>query len=621
MKRKILAILLAACAAFSLLTLPAAAEADTGVVQTVRAMGIIQGDLSGNLNLSSNVTRAQFAKMLVAASTYKDSVGEGIGSSLYKDVKSGYWASKYIKVAVEQGWMLGYTDGTFRPDRTITLEEACASVLRELGYDSSTMAGAYPYAQLSKADALGLRDQISLSQGGVMSRSDCANLFYNMMTAQNSKGQTYASSLGYTVTNGQVDYAALVTANLSGPFVCDGSTPSLPFGTSGIAVYRDGVTSTLTAMSQYDVYYYNTGLRTVWVYTDRAAGTVTAISPNTATPSSVTVGGNTYSIGTSSAAYKLSALGGFRVGDTALLLLGMDGSVVDVLSGSASSTVYYGVVLSTGTATASGSSSASVVTNVKVACTDGVVHTFSVSSGATYSVGTLVTANITDSGTTVKSLSDKTVSGSVNSAATQLGTLKFADNVQILDTTSDGGYAIIYPARLAGVTLSSSSVRYYALNENGQISDLILNNATGDIWSYCYMISAGISGSSDSLSFSGSYTYVMNGVQKTLNTSNVSYSVSAGGAAIQFSSDGASVKSMRNLNSAALSSVSSLYAMSGNQKYLLDDSVQVYLNKNGSYYTTTLSAVDTSSYTLTGWYDSFGCPAGGRIRVITAIAK
>ena len=621
MKRKILAILLAACAAFSLLTLPAAAEADTGVVQTVRAMGIIQGDTSGNLNLSSNVTRAQFAKMLVAASTYKDSVGEGIGSSLYKDVKSGYWASKYIKVAVEQGWMLGYTDGTFRPDRTITLEEACASVLRELGYDSSTMAGAYPYAQLSKADALGLRDQISLSQGGVMSRSDCANLFYNMMTAQNSSGKTYATTLGYTVTNGQVDYAALVTANLSGPFVCDGSTPSLPFGTSGISVYRNGAASTLSAMSQYDVYYYNTGLRTVWVYTDRAAGTVTAISPNTATPSSVTVGGNTYSIGTSSAAYKLSALGGFRVGDTALLLLGMDGSVVDVLSGSASSTVYYGVVLSTGTATASGSSSASVVTNVKVACTDGVVHTFSVSSGATYSVGTLVTANITDSGTTVKSLSDKTVSGSVNSAATQLGTLKFADNVQILDTTSDGGYAIIYPARLAGVTLSSSSVRYYALNENGQISDLILNNATGDIWSYCYMISAGISGSSDSLSFSGSYTYVMNGVQKTLNTSNVSYSVSAGGAAIQFSSDGASVKSMRNLNSAALSSVSSLYAMSGNQKYLLDDSVQVYLNKSGSYYTTTLSAVDTSSYTLTGWYDSFGCPAGGRIRVITAIAK
>jgi len=166
MKQKILAILLAACAAFSLLTLPAAAEADTGVVQTVRAMGIIQGDTSGNLNLSANVTRAQFAKMLVAASTYKDSVGEGIGSSLYKDVKSSYWASKYIKVAVDQGWMLGYTDGTFRPDKTITLEEACASVLRELGYDSSTMAGAYPFAQLSKADALGIRDQISLSQGG-----------------------------------------------------------------------------------------------------------------------------------------------------------------------------------------------------------------------------------------------------------------------------------------------------------------------------------------------------------------------------------------------------------------------------------------------------------------------
>ena len=69
-----------------------------------------------------------------------------------------------------------------------------------------------------------------------------------MMTAQSSKGQTYAATLGYTVTNGQVDYAALVTANLSGPFVCDGSTPSLPFGTSGISVYRNGAASTLSAM-------------------------------------------------------------------------------------------------------------------------------------------------------------------------------------------------------------------------------------------------------------------------------------------------------------------------------------------------------------------------------------
>lgn len=620
MKRKFLAFVLAMCTVFSVLTLPAAADTDTGVTQTVRALGIIQGDTSGNLNLSSDVTRAQFAKMLVAASSYKDSVGEGTGSSLYKDVKSSYWASKYIKVAVEQGWMLGYTDGTFRPEKTITLEEACTAVLRELGYDSSSLAGSFPWAQLSKASALGLRNQISLSQGGIMTRSDCAYLFYNMMTAQNSSGQTYATSLGYTVTNGQLDYAALVESNLSGPYVSDGNTPSLPFSTTGVSVYRDGVASSLSAISQYDVYYYNAGLRTVWIYTDRAAGTITAISPSTTAPSSVTLGGNTYTIGTAAASYKLSALGGFQVGDTALLLLGMDGSVVDVYSGSEVNAVYYGIVLSRSTATSSDSSSASVSTNINVACTDGIVRTFSLSSGSS-SVGTLVCASVNSNGTSVTSLSSKSIDGTVNSTATQLGSLSFADDIQILDTTSSGGYVKIYPSRLAGVTLSSSYVRYYVLNENGEISRLILQNATGDTWKYCYMVSADSTiSSSSSSSFSSNFVYMMDGTEQTLTLSNIYYPITIGGAAIEYNVDG-SIKGMKNLSSAALSDLNSLYAMSENQKYLLDDAVQVYLKKGSSYYATTLSAVNTYSYTLTGWYDNFGCPAGGRIRVIIAVAN
>ena len=170
MKKKLLALFLALCTAVSLLAaVPAAAADNTGALQTIRALGIIQGDTSGNLNLEGNVTRAQFAKMIVSASSYKDSIsGSGSGYSLFKDVKSSYWASEYIKIAVQEGWMTGYTDGTFRPYSTITLEQACATVLRMLGYTSSTLAGSYPSAQLSKASALGLRDQINLSQGGAM---------------------------------------------------------------------------------------------------------------------------------------------------------------------------------------------------------------------------------------------------------------------------------------------------------------------------------------------------------------------------------------------------------------------------------------------------------------------
>ena len=56
-------------------------------LETVQALGIIGGDGAGNMNLSSNVTRAEFAKMMISASVYKDEMGDEVASSLYKDVK------------------------------------------------------------------------------------------------------------------------------------------------------------------------------------------------------------------------------------------------------------------------------------------------------------------------------------------------------------------------------------------------------------------------------------------------------------------------------------------------------------------------------------------------------
>ena len=48
-----------------------------------------------------------------------------------------------------------------------------------------------------------------------------------------------------------------------------------------------------------------------------------------------------------------------------------------------------------------------------------------------------------------------------------------------------GGCAgTVRPSRLSGVTLSDLDVRYYTVNDAGQIDRLILNDVTGDLWSY-----------------------------------------------------------------------------------------------------------------------------------------
>ncbi len=119
--KRITSIFLALCLTFAFIVPNAlAASADQATVQqTIQVLGILTGDENGNLNLSGYVTRAQFAKMMIAASVYRDAISETASLSPFKDVKSTHWAASYIQTAVSAGWLTGYSDGTYRPDNNV----------------------------------------------------------------------------------------------------------------------------------------------------------------------------------------------------------------------------------------------------------------------------------------------------------------------------------------------------------------------------------------------------------------------------------------------------------------------------------------------------------------------
>lgn len=621
MKRRVTAALLAAAMALALLA-PAGAVSESTALETIQALGIMTGNENGDLDLSSAVTRAEFVKMMTAASVYKDSVGDGYGSSLFQDVKSDHWASGYIKLAVEQEWVTGYVDGTFRPDDTITLEEACTALLRLLGYGSDSLSGSYPTAQLSKARAVGLLDDLSVSQGETLTRQDCVTLFYDLLTAETSDGTVYGTTLGYTVTNGEVDYSALVTADTEGPYVADGGELELPFSTSNVTVYYNGSLSDLSAVEEYDVYYYNENLRMVWVYHDRATGTLTDVPPSQTAPTSVTVAGVSYDIGTSTATYKLSSQGSFSAGDVVTLLLGMNGEVVDVIGAQEASAIYYGVVVSSGRTASSSSTtssdSASVQLVTQLACTDGQLRTFYHDTGR-LSAGRLACVSFEGAQAVVTGLTEKTLSGTVSEDGEGFAGYSFAGDVEILDTDENGNYAQIYPSRIAGAALQADHVRWYTLNSSGEIDQLILYEATGDTLTYAYLTSASGSismGSSGAPSSSGTYEYILDGQTGSISGSAV-YNVSVGGVAIAYS--GSQVKGIRQLESVELEAVGILTAQGEDGvAYVLDEQVQVLLKGSGGYYAVELDEVTGGGYVLTGWYDDLGHPAGGRIRLIVA---
>ena len=480
MKKRLLAFLLAVSIAVSMLVLPASAAGNANTaVQLSVTLGAM--DSSQTAALNAVVTRGALARMLVSYSTYRESVGsQGTVGTLFSDLPgSSAWAP-YVRIAVQNSWMNGYTDGTFRPNNAVTLEEACTAVLKLMGYKMTDLSGSFPDAQLNKASEIGLRDQIDRSRGEALNYEECALLFYNALTASTASGSAYGTSLGFTVSNGQVDTSSVLLSSLKGPFVADSST-QLPF--TPASIYRNDKASDSAELNRYDVYYYSESLQTVWIYTRRAAGRITAVSPSASAPTAVTVAGVSYSLGSSAVASQVSSLNGGGVGQVVTLLLGMNNEAAGIVTGEEADDVFYGVVQSAARSLVE-ENGADVLQKITVACTDGITRQVNVDKSLNIPQGWLVEVRVTPEGETVEHIDDRSLSGTINAEGTALGDTALADDVEILDTTSEGVAGTVRPSRISGVTLKKSDVRYYTLNEAGQIDRLILNDVTGDLWNY-----------------------------------------------------------------------------------------------------------------------------------------
>ena len=95
-------------------------------VSTMSDMGIVFGRTDYQFDPDAYITRAEFA----AIAARFDS-GSYSGDDLFTDIE-GHWAADQINRAAEKGWITGYPDGTFGPNRYITRAEAVTMINRVL---------------------------------------------------------------------------------------------------------------------------------------------------------------------------------------------------------------------------------------------------------------------------------------------------------------------------------------------------------------------------------------------------------------------------------------------------------------------------------------------------------
>lgn len=609
---------------------PIASDVPFNVVKdTVKALEIITGDENGDLNLHLYVTRAEFAKMMVQASPYKNTTHSGSKTSVFTDVTHTHWAADVIKIAVDSGWLSGYLDGTFRPNAYVTLEEGANALLKQLGYTASDLFGRYPSAQISKFNALGLNKGVEATTGKALKRSDLMMIFYNLMEAEAKSGRPYGETLGYPMRNGKIDYSLLVSATTEGPYVYTTGNlfNKLPFSDHNVTYYRNGKEVNTLVINPYDIYTYNESLKTIWITSEKVSGLYTSAMPTFSAPSTVIIAGTTYNTLSNEAAYKLSDRGTFSIGEHVTLLLGPNNEVVDVISPSLVSETQYGIVTKQEKTSYTDTAGRTLISNtIFVACTDGVLRQYN-TDNQLYSKGNIVSITFGGRDVQIKTITQMLHSGSLNAQATKYGPYDLSDTIEIIDTNTRGDFKRIYIERLKDTNLSAYNVRYFTLDDTGKINRMILNNATGDLDTYG--IVTDVSETTTVLpsepnepqitKVSGIYSYQIDGIPGVFSTDTNLLGITEGPSIFWYADD--AITDIHNMSGFILDTLTPLNATRLNTTYKIAEDVQVYQRISGEYHLVSLETVlDTNTFNLVAYKDS-GFRAGNLIRVIVATEK
>ncbi|MED1851500.1 S-layer homology domain-containing protein [Brevibacillus borstelensis] len=137
-----------------------ASNAYKGAILKLNYAGVLKGYTDGTFKPEKEVTRAEFAKIAVLAMGYTDEQARLMqGKTAFKDLPADHWATGYINLAVSQGIIKGYPDGTFKPNNTVKVAEALTVYVQGLKISvPASTTGQWYYPYLLEANKAGIYD-------------------------------------------------------------------------------------------------------------------------------------------------------------------------------------------------------------------------------------------------------------------------------------------------------------------------------------------------------------------------------------------------------------------------------------------------------------------------------
>lgn len=150
-------------------------------VNALVALGVIRGyeenDETFTFRPERNLSRAELAVLLVESLGYGGLVAGS--NSNFSDTQT-HWSNGYVAIATGTGLVLGYPDGTFKPDQGVSYDEAITMVLRAVGYVDSALKGTWPTNFKVKAIDLDLLDDVNMATVAA-DRGGVAQILFNAL--------------------------------------------------------------------------------------------------------------------------------------------------------------------------------------------------------------------------------------------------------------------------------------------------------------------------------------------------------------------------------------------------------------------------------------------------------
>lgn len=171
---------------------------------------IAGGYSDGTWRPEAAINRAEFTKIVVAAAKQPIEPGTELGELKFNDVEPA-WYVPYLRVAVEEKYLAGYPDGTFRPAANVSVAEGLKIALSALAPDQVSPAKTgeawyQPFVAAAKQQGWYLTDWTKFDQP--LTRGQMAELIYRLRTETRSEHELPFVVLSPAVDGGRITISA-----------------------------------------------------------------------------------------------------------------------------------------------------------------------------------------------------------------------------------------------------------------------------------------------------------------------------------------------------------------------------------------------------------------------------